>query len=222
MCGRYRLVSNENLAARFDAQPAQLPLIPRTNVAPSQFMPVVVGGEDNHLVLMRWGLIPSWSKTANVHFSTVNARSEGLAKSPVFRGPFKRSRCLVPASGFYEWQRTAQGKQPYCFQLKDDELFAFAGLYDTWHDVEGNELSTYSIITTTPNSLVAPIHNRMPVIVRRGDERLWLDDNAKAAQLQALLAPYPAGEMEAFAVSRALNDPANEGVVLRRPRAHAG
>jgi putative SOS response-associated peptidase YedK len=222
MCGRYRLVSNENLAARFDAQPEQLPLIPRSNVAPSQSMPVIVGGERQRVVLMRWGLVPAWSKTPEVPFSTINARAEGLMKSPVFRGPFRRSRCLVPASGFYEWQRTAQGKQPYCFQLNDDELFAFAGLYDTWRDGDGNELASYSIITTTPNALIAPIHNRMPAIVRREDEQLWLDDSAKPAQLQALLAPYPAEAMEAFAVSRALNNPANEGMALFRPRVSAG
>jgi putative SOS response-associated peptidase YedK len=222
MCGRYRLVSNENIGARFDAQPEQLPLIPRTNIAPSQSMPVVLGGDANRVELMRWGLIPAWSKTKSVPFSTINARAEGLAKSPVFRGPFKRGRCLVPASGFYEWQRTRDGKQPFCFQLKDGELFAFAGLYDIWHDGDGDGLATYTIITTTPNELVAPVHNRMPAIVRREDEQLWLDGAAKPAQLQALLAPYPAEAMETFAVSRALNDPSNEGVAMFLPRAHAG
>src|SRR5689334_868183 len=134
MCGRYTLVTTENLAARFDIQQEQLALTPRYNVAPSQSMPVVVRNSPNRLVEMQWGLIPSWSKEPRAQFSTINARAETVTKSPVFRGPFKSRRCLVPASGFYEWQRTGQGKQPFCIRLKGGDLFAFAGLYDVWHD----------------------------------------------------------------------------------------
>jgi len=221
MCGRYQLVPTENIAARFDAPPEQLPLLPRSNVAPGQSMPVVMRDNANRLMLMRWGLIPSWSKQPRVPFSTINARAESLAKSPVFRGPFKRGRCLVPASGFYEWQRTPQGKQPYCFRLAGGELFAFAGLYDIWRDAAGNELWSYTIITTTPNELVAPVHRRMPVILRREDEQVWLDAAAPSARLRSLLAPYAADAMEAFAVSQALNNPANEMASLVRPLAAA-
>jgi putative SOS response-associated peptidase YedK len=214
MCGRYSFVPTESIAARFDIQQAQLNLLPRYNVAPSQSMPVVVRNSPNRMVEMQWGLIPSWSKEPRAQFSTINARAETITKSPVFRGPFKSRRCLVPASGFYEWRQTGQGKQPYCIRLKEEELFAFAGLYDVWRDAEGNELSSYTIITTTPNDLVAPIHNRMPVILQQEDEQAWLDKEADSARLLALLVAYPADKMQAYPVSRAVNSPANEGAEL--------
>ncbi len=217
MCGRYSLVPTESIAARFDIQQEQLTLLPRYNVAPSQSMPVVVRNSPNRLVEMQWGLIPSWSKEPRAQFSTINARAETVTKSPVFRGPFKSRRCLVPASGFYEWQRTDQGKQPFCIRLKGGELFAFAGLYDVWHDAEGNELYSYTVITTAPNDLVAPIHNRMPVILRQEDEPAWLDKEANPARLLSLLVGYPAEKMEAYPVSRAVNNPANEGAELMQP-----
>jgi putative SOS response-associated peptidase YedK len=218
MCGRYSLAPTENIAARFDIQQAQLTLRPRYNVAPSQSMPVVVRNSPNRLVEMQWGLIPSWSKEPRVQFSTINARAETISKSPVYRGPFKSQRCLAPASGFYEWRQTSQGKQPYCIRLKGGELFAFAGLYDVWRDAEGNELHSYTIITTAPNELVAPIHNRMPVILHRDDEDVWLDKDADPARLLSLLTAYPADEMEAYPVSRAVNNPANEGAELMQAR----
>jgi putative SOS response-associated peptidase YedK len=214
MCGRYSLVPTESIAARFDMEQAQLTLAPRYNVAPSQSMPVVVRNSPNRLVEMQWGLIPSWSKEPRAQFSTINARAETITKSPVFRGPFKSRRCLVPASGFYEWQRTEQGKQPFCIQLKNGELFAFAGLYDVWQAADGNELYSYTVITTAPNDLVAPIHNRMPVILRQEDEDAWLDKASDPAQLLALLKAYPADAMQAYPVSRAVNNPANEGAEL--------
>jgi putative SOS response-associated peptidase YedK len=216
MCGRYSLVPTESIATRFDIQQQQLTLTPRYNVAPSQSMPVVVRNSPNRLVEMQWGLIPSWSKEPRAQFSTINARAETITKSPVFRGPFKSRRCLVPASGFYEWQRSEQGKQPFCIRLKDADLFAFAGVYDIWHDADGNELYSYTVITTTPNDLVASIHNRMPVILRQEDENLWLDKEADPARLLALLKAYPADQMEAYPVSRAVNNPANEGAELMR------
>ena len=214
MCGRYSLVPTESIAARFDIQQQQLTLSPRYNVAPSQSMPVVVRNSPNRLVEMQWGLIPSWSKEPRAQFSTINARAETITKSPVFRGPFKSRRCLVPASGFYEWQRTEHGKQPFCIRLKGTDLFAFAGLYDVWHDADGNELYSYTVITTAPNDLVASIHNRMPVILRQADEDTWLEKATEPAQLLALLKAYPADEMEAYPVSRAVNSPANEGAEL--------
>src|SRR6266536_512231 len=158
MCGRYTLVPTENVAGRFNVDDQQLPLLPRYNVAPTQPMPVVVRNSPNRIVEMQWGLIPSWSKEPRVKFSTINARAETITTSPVFRGPFRSRRCLVPASGFFEWQKSEDGKLPYFIHLKDTELFAFAGLYDVWKDAEGKEFLTYTIITTTPNSLMASIH----------------------------------------------------------------
>jgi len=217
MCGRYTLVPTENVAGRFNVDDQQLPLLPRYNVAPTQPMPVVVRNSPNRIVEMQWGLIPSWSKEPQVKFSTINARAETLTTSPVFRGPFKSRRCLVPASGFYEWRKTSQGKQPFYIRLHGGELFAFAGLYDVGRDAEGNELYSYTIITTKPNDVVASIHNRMPVILQRDDEDTWLSKNADPEQLRALLAPYPADAMEAYTVSRAVNNPANESAELMQP-----
>jgi putative SOS response-associated peptidase YedK len=214
MCGRYVLAPVGQVAERFDVQQEPLELHPRYNVAPSQMMPVVVRNSPNRLVAMQWGLIPAWSKEPRTQFSTINARAETLAKSPVFRGPFKSRRCLVPASGFYEWQAQAQGKQPFCIRLAGGELFAFAGLYDIWRDDAGNELWSYTIVTTAPNELVAPIHNRMPAILRREDEDAWLDPGSDPAHLLGLLRAYPARAMEAYPVSRALNSPANDSAEL--------
>lgn len=214
MCGRYNLAQVDQVAARFGVADAQAELQPRYNVAPSQAMPVVVRNSPNRLVAMQWGLIPAWSKEPRAQFSTINARAETVATSGLFRGPFKSRRCLVPANGFYEWRKLAQGKQPYCIQLLGGELFAFAGLYDIWRDRDGSELYSYTIITTAPNELVAPIHNRMPAILRREDEQVWLDQSADPLRLTSLLSAYPADAMEAYPVSRALNNPANEGPEL--------
>jgi putative SOS response-associated peptidase YedK len=210
MCGRYNLTQAEQVAERFQVDNVQLTLEPRYNVAPSQSMPVVVRNSPNRLAAMQWGLVPSWSKEPRTSFSTINARAETIATSAVYRGPFKSRRCLVPANGFYEWRKLGQGKQPYCIQLHGGELFAFAGLYDIWRDKDGRELYTYTIITTTPNDLVAPIHNRMPAILRREDEDTWLDPAASPEQLMGLLGAYQADEMEAYPVSKALNSPAND------------
>jgi len=219
MCGRYSFAPAANFAERFHIEEQQLPLLPRYNVTPSQAMPVIVRNSPNRVVKMTWGLIPSWSKEPRTKFSTINARAETITSSAVFRGPFKGRRCLVPASGFYEWRQTGQDKQPYYIRLQSGELFAFAGLYDIWRDADGQELYTYTIITTTPNDLVAPIHNRMPAILRSDDEDVWLDKETDPARLLSLLAPYPAGEMEAYQVSRAVNNPANEGAKLMQPAA---
>src|SRR5581483_1944752 len=148
MCGRYNLVQADKVAERFHVDDAQLPLLPRYNVAPSQAMPVVVRSSPYRLVEMQWGLIPSWSREPRTAFSTINARAETVTTSAVFRGPFKSRRCLVPANGFYEWKKTEHGKQPYCIQMHGGDLFAFAGLYDIWRDAEGHELYSYTTITT--------------------------------------------------------------------------
>lgn len=217
MCGRYAIVQADKVAERFEATEAQLPLVARYNVAPSQANPVVVRNSPNRVVLMQWGLVPAWSKEPRTQFSTINARAETVATSSVFRGPFKSRRCLVPASAFYEWKKTSDGKQPYCIRLRGGELFAFAGLYDVWRDGDGNELQSYTIITTAANELVAPLHNRMPVILHHEDESAWLDKSTDPERLQALLTAFPAEAMETFPVSRALNSPSNDGAELMEP-----
>ena len=218
MCGRYGFVPGKNFDERFQVEHQQETLLPSYNVAPGATMPVVVRNSPNRVELMKWGLIPFWAKDPKNSYKTINARAETVATSPVFREALKRRRCLVPASGFYEWQQTERGKLPYFIHLKDIELFAFAGLYDVWQDAEGNELRTYTIITTTPNDLVQPIHNRMPVILHPDDEAMWIDPKMNdTAALRALLQPFPNALMEAYPVSRAVNTPAIDMPALIEP-----
>src|SRR5262245_49497268 len=218
MCGRYGLtVDTSKLQERFDTSNTLPDLEPRYNIAPTQKLPVIVRHSPNAMALMQWGLIPSWSKEPQVSYSTINARAENLLKSSVYKKPFQRQRCLVPASGFYEWQQTSAGKQPFYIHVQDTVLFAFAGLYDIWRDKHGHELHSYTIITTTPNDLVAPIHNRMPVILRRDDENVWLDQDADQARLLSLLMPYSAEEMSAYRVSTWVNSPSNDAPQALEP-----
>jgi putative SOS response-associated peptidase YedK len=223
MCGRYSFVPGEQLFERFAAENQQLPLHPQPNVAPGSTMPVVVRNSPNRVALMQWGLVPFFAKEPRTSYKTINARAETVSTAPTFRRPFRTRRCLVPASGFYEWKQTEHGKVPHYIRLKNHDLFAFAGLYDIWQDGAGNELTTYTIITTTPNSLMAPIHHRMPVLLRREDEDVWLDKAVQDVEsLLALLRPYPADEMEAYPVSKAVNNPANAYEALTQPQAGAG
>jgi putative SOS response-associated peptidase YedK len=195
------------LEERFHAK-SVYPYAPRYNVAPSQIMPVVVTEGERKIEAMRWGLIPHWAKEASIGYKMINARSETVAKLPSFKKSLALKRCLVPASGFYEWQQTREGKTPFYIHLKDQQVFSFAGLYDAWKSPEGKEVKSYTIITTTPNIVLAPIHNRMPVILKRVREDIWLNpDVTEPEKLLPLLSPYPAGEMEAYPVSKAVNSP---------------
>jgi len=209
MCGRYANAKPGEIARRFGV-PVQLELTPRYNVAPAQPSPII--DQSGQLALLRWGLIPSWAKDPSVGNRMINARAETVAQKPAFRRPLRAQRCLVPASGFFEWQRTASGKIPHYFHRRDDELFAFAGLYDAWRNpTSGDEILSYTILTTTPNELVAPVHDRMPVMLRREDEERWLNpDETEPALLLPLLVPYPATEMAAYPVARLMNSPAND------------
>ena len=165
-----------------------------------------------HLQAFHWGLIPSWAKDAAIGNKMINARTETLAEKPSFRAALTRRRCLIPADGFYEWQAAPDGKKagrtPMHIRLKDDGLFAFAGLWEEWRAPDGSPLRSCTIITTTPNAVAAPIHDRMPAILRPEDESLWLDHSqTNASDLLSLLAPYPSEAMEAYAVSRQVNAP---------------
>ena len=218
MCGRYVLADIQALAQRFNVQSGQAPDAPRYNVAPTQMMPVVVKHSPNQIVLMRWGLVPAWAKDDKQGKPLINARAETLAEKRSFRHLLSAQRCLVPASGFYEWKATEAGKTPQYIHLKREPLFAFAGLYDRSVDEQGAETYTYTIITTTPNAVMAAIHNRMPVILRAEDEEAWLNpDETEPARLLPLLQPYAAEEMEAYSVSRMVNSPRNDGPQLREP-----
>jgi putative SOS response-associated peptidase YedK len=184
-------------------------------------MPVVVSQSPNHLELMEWGLLPRWSKDPKATRRPINARAETVAERLMFRNALRSQRCLVPASGFYEWRQTPSGKQPYWIRLGGGELFAFAGLWESWHDRHGEEIRTYTIITTAPNELMVLIHNRMPVILTSEGEELWLNpDETEVDRLLPLLRPYAAREMEAWPVATAVNNPRNDSreLVVAIPR----
>jgi len=195
---------------------------PSFNIAPQTFQPVVrLDSEtgERELTVMRWGLVPFWSKEGTAAFNTINAKAEMVATSPAYREPWKRRRCLVPADWFYEWKKIDEKtKQPYAISLKDGGLFAFAGLWDTWKDkATGDELLTYTILTTDPNELLETIHNRMPVILSREDYSRWMSPADPAHLPVDLLRPYRADEMKAWKVSRAVGNVRNNSPGLIVP-----
>jgi putative SOS response-associated peptidase YedK len=202
MCGRYTFRSRSN--PKFYGVPASaLPFLPsRYNIAPSQQVPVIAARRgEPELALFQWGLIPSWSKEPK---GLINARSETLEERPSFSESFQKRRCLVPADGFYEWVRNGRSKQPYCFQLKDESPFAFAGIWDRWKR-DDSSITSCAIVTTTPNELLATIHDRMPVILSAEGQARWLNGDVTPAQLKELLIPFPASEMKSFPVSPRVN-----------------
>lgn len=215
MCGRFvKKSGREELRKRFGfEEPTQDVLLePSFNIAPSQEQPILIVSEDRRILrMMKWGLVPYWSKDPKVGYKMINARSEGLEQKPSFKTPIKRKRCIVMADGFYEWQKTdPKTKIPYYFKLKSSEPFAMAGLWDFWQNGD-QELKTFTIITTVPNELMEPIHNRMPVILNERDEARWLDPEITNPELVlSLLKPYPAGEMEFYKVSSMVNSPKND------------
>lgn len=210
MCGRYTLVVTlEELMKHFMLENERLHTYsPRYNIAPGQWVPAIVNDGRSHIIgQLKWGLVPSWAQSDKESFKLINARAETVADKPAFRAAFKSRRCLIPADGFYEWQRRSDGtKQPYRIVMREEGLFAFAGLYEIWMDKEGNKLSTCTILTTEPNELMSVIHDRMPVILQPGDERIWLDRNSQSSQLQQLLRPYPDRLMEAYPVNQAVGN----------------
>ncbi len=214
MCGRFaRSTDKEELQKRFGFDdPSGILLKPRYNIAPSQMHPVVIVEHDHRVLkLMKWGLVPFWSKDEKIGYKMINARSEGIESKPSFRDPFKKRRCLVLSDGFYEWKKVdVKTKVPYFIRLKSGEPFAFAGLWDTW-DKGKEPLDSFTIITTENNELMEPIHNRMPVILHEKDEGLWLDPELKdPVKIIPLLKPYPSEEMELYAVSTVVNSPKND------------
>lgn len=221
MCGRYTIhVPTRALMALFDL-PEVPDLLPRYNVAPSQEVPVVrQSGETRELTLLRWGLIPFWSQDPKKGPSPINARAESAPEKPAFRAAFRHRRCLLPADGFYEWQKVGTHKQPVLFRMKDEGPFAFAGLWDRWEGPEGRVIESCTLLTTEPNELVASVHDRMPVILPPEAYARWLDPQAHdPARLQPLLRPYPAAEMSATRVSSRVNSPRADDAGLIAPEA---
>ncbi len=211
MCGRYgRRADKQRIAEWFHARNTNVfdesTYAPSFNVAPQSVQPVIrldmeTGAPE--LTAMRWGLVPFWSKDAKAGYSTINAKAETVTTSPAFREAMKRRRCLVPAEWFYEWQKLdAKSKQPFAIGMKDGSMFAFAGLWERWKDkATGATLETYTIVTTDPNEIMRPLHNRMPVILRREDYRRWLEPGDPARLPVDLLRPFDAGRMKAWKVN---------------------
>ena len=218
MCGRYALAFIQGFKTRFEVMDLLAEVEPRFNIAPTEEAPVVINEGIVRAVSMRWGLVPSWAKDMKIGNRLINARSESLSTRPAFRAAFKRRRCLVPATGFYEWKASESGKVPYYVHLKDNSMFALAGLYEHWKPPEGQTIRTFTIVTTRSNELSVEIHNRMPVILRRKDEQKWISDGVLEDQdLERIFEPYPAGKMEYHEVSRDVNNARNEGEDLIAP-----
>jgi putative SOS response-associated peptidase YedK len=210
MCGRYVLdPTTPAFQSRFNVDELSPDVEASFNVAPTQWMPVVISrGGKNRLELMQWGLVPPWAKDTKIGQKMINARAETIMEKASFKRPLQSRRALIPANGFYEWKTEGGRKTPYYVHLKDEEFFAFAGLYERWHDPNGDVLQTYTIITTSPNDLMATIHNRMPVILPREAEEIWLQEGPlDPPEIEQLLVPYPAGEMEAWPVGTSVNRP---------------
>ena len=211
MCGRYSLITDvEHLAQRFEFDGNSLTFESAYNVAPTQNVLTVVGDETRRGGFMRWGLIPHWAKDASIGSRMINARAETVTEKPAFRDALRRRRCLVLADGFYEWQRTNAAKRPMRIVMRSGDPFAFAGLWSVWMDPDGNRVTSCTIITTAANDLLRPIHNRMPVILPKEMEELWLDrDLDDPGALGSVLSPYPDYAMEAYEVSSLVNSVAN-------------
>jgi putative SOS response-associated peptidase YedK len=210
MCGRFALFDSIQVLSK-DFGVTFSGLTPRYNIAPSQTIAAVraaPAGSGRELALLRWGLIPSWSKDPTTGNRLINARAETAREKPSFRNAFKRHRCLIPTNGFYEWQRQERGKQPYFVLMRDERPFAFAGLWDRWESPDEDTVETCTILTTAANAVLAPIHDRMPVIIPPAAYDLWLDAELQDQdRLLPLLHPYPPDEMEAYPVGFVVNDP---------------
>lgn len=212
MCGRYTQSKDLlTLEIRFGFTSPDTQLRPRYNVAPMQYAPVIVNeGGRRVMRLMRWGLVPFWAKDESLASKLINARAETIAEKPSFRQALAQRRCLVLADGFYEWGKRGRQKIPHYFYLREGEPFAMAGLFEQRLDAAGNDLSTFTIITTEANALLAPVHDRMPVILTPVAEAIWLDPQAGLEALTALLQPLPAQQMAAHEVASAVNSVKND------------
>lgn len=200
MCGRYEIVDGTRIFVRFSVRNETPPLLPNLDVRPSQQIPVIL--VDHELELMKWGLVPFWAKDENVGYKMINARAEGIDKKPSFKRALVSQRCLIPASAFFEWKGQSGHKTKYRIGRKDGDMFGFAGLYDIWRSPHGNELRSCTIITTTPDKVVEPIHDRMPVILLPEDEDTWLNpDLIEPQDILPFLRPYPDDLLEAQEVA---------------------
>jgi putative SOS response-associated peptidase YedK len=216
MCARYKLTTPTGVIVEdFRIRVGRPNLAARYNIAPTQKAPIIRKvREGRELAMLKWGLIPAWSKDAKLTFTTINARAETVAEKPAFRDALAQRRCLVVADGYYEWKSEEGGKQPYLMARADEKLMAFAGLWELWAG-ESEPIESFTIIVSESNALVRDIHDRMPVILEPTDFDAWLDvENNAPHTVQPLLKPYPAEQMKTKAVNRALNNVHAEGAHL--------
>ncbi len=214
MCGRYTLIANAEAIRLLFELPAfdERLAVPRYNIAPTQPIVVVrLGPKGRELVPMRWGLIPWWAKDPKSLPLMINARAESIADKPAYRDPFKYRRCLVPASGFYEWQARERGaKQPFAVQPAEDRPIAFAGLWETWHGADGSEIDSAVIVTTDANALLMPIHDRMPAVLEPDDFETWLSPRTRPEEAATLLKPAREDLFRLTPVSTLVNSANND------------
>ena len=212
MCGRFTITNDKELIEnRFGAKFEDDFFTPRYNAAPSQSLPVILNTEPEIIKPLEWGIRPKWLKQVANKEGLINIRVENLSEKPTFRKDLNSHRCLVLADSFYEWKKTtAKQKTPYRFQLKTGEPFAFAGLWEVNEDEDGQEIETFAIITTESNKLVEKVHNRMPVILPKEQEKVWLESDMRADELISLLKPYPADQMKMYEISNRVNHTAED------------
>ena len=220
MCGRFTLTATfEEIISRFDIQSFMEEELysPSFNIAPSHSVLAVINdGKSNRMGFLKWGLVPPWAKDVTIGNKMINARAETISEKPSFRNAFKKKRCIVIADSFYEWKRHEdKTKTPMRIKLKSNELFAMAGIWEGWKSSDGKTLYTCSVITTVPNDLMKDIHDRMPVILKREDEKIWLDPEiSDTTRLKPLLVPFDENEMETYEVSSLVNSPKNNSIEL--------
>ena len=210
MCGRYRLTRHKEVVEEHFGVEIEGDLAPRYNIAPTQPVATVRQRPDapkRQFSWMKWGLIPHWAKDASAGYKMINARAETAADRPAFREALERRRCLVPADGFYEWQKIGKSKQPFCFTLTDEGVFAFAGLWERWKNPQGQWIETCSILTTKPNRLLEDVHDRMPAMLRPEDYELWLDPGERRVEsVIELIKPFDSDRMKRYPVSTRVNN----------------
>jgi len=209
MCGRFSIaVRISYLADHFGPFDPSGISLPRYNIAPGEEVPVITSKDTTQITMMRWGLIPSWTTEERTAQAMINARAEGLGEKMMFRTLLSHGRCIIPATGFYEWKKSGNQKYPMYFTMKDQDIFGMAGLYDSVKAPDGRNNVSFTIITTAPNSLVIPFHNRMPAVLKQEDEKKWLDPGYSTGEkLVSMLNPYPAGLMETYQVTKRVNSP---------------
>ena len=218
MCGRFSFSPLAKIIEdRFDVKVDKTRYKRRYNSAPSQDLAVISNSNPGELSFYRWGLIPFWAKDKSIGNKLINAKAETIAGKPSFKNSLKRKRCLVLSDGFYEWKTISKKEKiPYRITMGDNNLFAMAGIWDSWKDETGLTINSFAIITTSPNKLMENIHSRMPVIISPNDEKLWLS-NDDTTFLQSLLKPFPETHMTAFPVSNLVNSPANDRLEVMNP-----